>query len=176
MEAAPRMEQESERAVFSRMVHEHHRMLLVYARTLVRDEGDARELVQDALVAAWRTLRRFDVTRDTGPWLRGIIRNKWRDYCRRKGRRPEFTDDQLGELEADLTAWDEARDSLFETLRECRERLPEAFAQAVSAVYDEGLTGEEAAVRFQVQAATFRKRLERARSALQDCLKESLAI
>jgi len=41
-------------------------LLLVYARTLVRDEGDARELVQDALLAAWKNLKKFDVTRDRG--------------------------------------------------------------------------------------------------------------
>ena len=175
MEAATQMMEESDRSVFSRMARDHHRMLLIYARTLVRDEGDARELVQDALVAAWKSLKRFDVTRDTGAWLRGIVRNKWRDYCRKQGRRPQFSDAELGDLEAELSLWDHgSAEPLFAALRECREKLPEAFAEAVTAVYDEGLSGEEAARRVDVQPATFRKRLERARAALHDCLKNTI--
>ena len=66
MEAVSLMTDESDRATFSQMARDHHRLLLVYARTLVRDEGDARELVQDALLAAWKNLKKFDVTRDRG--------------------------------------------------------------------------------------------------------------
>ncbi|NIP97038.1 MAG: RNA polymerase sigma factor, partial [Akkermansiaceae bacterium] len=109
MEAVILMGEQSDRAVFSRMAREHHHMMLVYARTLVRDEGEVRDLVQEALVAAWTSLKKFDVTRDTGAWLRGIVRNKWRDHCRRNGRRLQFTDGELGELEADLLAWEAAR-------------------------------------------------------------------
>ena len=104
MEAVSLMTDESDRATFSKMARDHHRLLLVYARTLVRDEGDARELVQDALLAAWKNLKRFDVTRDRGAWLRGIVRNKWRDYCRQKGRRPLIADEGLAELEGDLSS------------------------------------------------------------------------
>ena len=109
------MTNETDREAFSRMAREHHRLLLVYARTLVRDEGDARELVQDAFLAAWKNLKKFDVTRDIGAWLRGIVRNKWRDYCRRKGCRPLIADEELAELEADLSGWEKDQHrSLFD--------------------------------------------------------------
>jgi RNA polymerase sigma-70 factor (ECF subfamily) len=171
MEAVSLMTDESDRATFSQMARDHHRLLLVYARTLVRDEGDARELVQDALLAAWKNLKKFDVTRDRGAWLRGIVRNKWRDYCRHKGRRPLIADEELVELEADLSAWERDRQGpVFDALQECRDKLPEAFSEAVEAFYYEGLSGEEAAEHLGVQPGTFRKRLERARAVLHDCL------
>ena len=171
MEAATWMTNESDRATFAAMAREHHRLLLVYARTLVRDEGDARELVQDALLAAWKNLKKFDVTRDTGAWLRGIVRNKWRDYCRRKGRRPVIVDDDLAELEADLSHWEGNQSRpVFDALEECRGKLPPSFAEAVQAFYYDGLSGEECAKQLGVQADTLRKRLERARAALHECL------
>jgi RNA polymerase sigma-70 factor (ECF subfamily) len=40
----------------------------------------------------------------------------------------------------------------------------------VNAFYDEQLTTEEAATRININAATLRKRLERAREALRQCL------
>ena len=171
MEAVILMGEESERAAFSRMAQAHSRMLLVYARTLLRDEGEAREVVQESLVTAWENMQRFDVTRDAGAWLRGIVRNKWREHCRRVGRRPDFAVSDPAALEADLSTWhDEAEKPLFEALQECRDLLPAALADAVQAYYYDGLTGAEASAQIGVNAATLRKRLERARLALHECL------
>lgn len=174
MDAAPLMTEETDRTRFARMAKDHHRLLLVYARALVRDEGDARELTQDALVAAWRNLKKFDVTKDTGAWLRGIVRNKWRDYCRRRGRRPVFADEELAELETDLSAWEASDRPVFSALQECRERLPESLAQAVQMFYYEGFSSSEAAEHLGVNDTTLRKRLERARKSLHECLKKEI--
>lgn len=150
-------------------------MLLVYSRTLLWDEGEARELVQESLVTAWKNLRRFDVTRDVGAWLRGIVRNKWKEHCRRKGSRPEFAAGEPGEFEADLSAWESEKDRpLLEALQECRDKLPDGLGDAVNQFYYEGLSGAEAAEKLGVNAATLRKRLERARIALHECLKSEL--
>ena len=74
-------------------------------------------------------------------------------------------------VEADLAAWERLKDRpLFEALQDCRERLPEALAAAVQAFYYDGLSGAEAAARLKVNEATLRKRLERARHALHDCM------
>jgi RNA polymerase sigma factor (sigma-70 family) len=171
MEAVVLMEVHSDHAVFSRMAREHHRMLRTYARTLIQDEEDVRDLVQESLVAAWKNLKHFDVTRDTGAWLRGIVRNKWRDQCRKSGRQPQFADAELGDREAQFSAWEsEKTQPIFESLQECREKLPEAYAEAVRVVYYEGMRGAEAAKLLNVNAATLRKRLERARAALYECL------
>jgi RNA polymerase sigma-70 factor len=179
MQSATIMKEDLDRVEFSRLAREHHRLLLVYARSLVRNGEDARELVQEALVAAWKNLKRFDVTKDFGSWLRGIVRNKWRDHCRRLGRSPEFAEEELGRLEASLSAW-EAKGAegnpAFSALEHCRGRLPEAFSQVIDTYYYEGLSGEEAAEKLEVSAATIRKRLERARAALRDCMSKQNTI
>ena len=172
MECVAKAERESDHVRFSRMAREHSGMLLAYAQTLLQDQAEARDLVQDALVAAWTNLKRFDVTRDTGAWLRGIVRNKWRDHCRKKGMRPQFTDRALEELEDDLRAWEVRADGgVMEALRTCRDKLPAPLAEAVQVFYYDELSGEEAAARLGINAATVRKRLERARQALHECLK-----
>ena len=176
MEAVLLMEEkQSDRAVFSQMAREHHRMLLAYAQTLLRDEEEARELVQDSLLAAWKNLKRFDVTRETGAWLRGIVRNKWRDHCRQKGRRPECATGNLEDLEADLARWEsDQQRPLFEALEECCRKLPQTLRKTVQLFYFDGLRGREAADALQVNDATVRKRLERARTLLHECLQSEL--
>lgn len=150
---------------------------MVYARALVYDESAAADLVQDAFVAAWKNLGRFDVTRDFGTWMRGIVRNKWRDHCRKSGRNPEVTDADLEIMEVEVSQWEEARQDgagqVFDRLEICMKRLPETLAAAVKAFYYDGLDGEGVAQTLEVNAATVRKRLERARSTLRECLDQN---
>ena len=157
------------RPVFAQVAREHQDMMLVYARTLLRDELIAREVVQDSLVSAWRGMERFDVTRDMGSWLRGIVRNKWKDVCRKEGRKKEFADEDLEYLESQMETLTE-RPQVFDDLAECRSKLPTEMGEVVSLSYDEGMKSEAVGERLGVSSATVRKRLERARSLLKECL------
>ena len=166
-----------DRQQFSELIRDHHRPLLAYARVLAGQPERARDLVQDAFVAAWQAIGRFDVTRDFGSWLRGIVRNKWREDCRRHRREVVLGDPELARLEEAVSSWtsDDREAGLLERLAECREKLPTALALAVHAYYDDDdRDGEQAAASLGINHATFRKRLERARTALRQCLESTI--
>lgn len=158
---------------FTSLVKEHHLMLLSYARALVGGESAARELVQDAFVVAWQNVGKFDVTRDFAAWMRGIIRNKWREYCRLHSREIPFDEEMLSRLEETLAPYPDGDAALFARLAECRGKLPLPMAEALRACYDEGRTSGDAAALLSVNAATLRKRLERAREILRLCLSKN---
>lgn len=161
-----------DRARFSELIRDHHRPLLAYARVLAGHPERAGELVQDSFVAAWQAIGRFDVTRDFGSWLRGIVRNKWREDCRRNHREVPLEDPEIVRLEEAMRAWCAAdgESALLERLADCRSKLPETLSLAVNAYYDEDRDGESAAALLGISSSTFRKRLERAREALRTCL------
>ena len=158
-----------DRSRFSDLIRGHHRGLVAYATALVKSEPTARDLVQDACVAAWESLSKFDPTRDFGTWMRGIVRNKWREHCRRHSREVPIDDETLARLEEPFLRQD-GDTALFERLAECRAKLPEPMAEAVRLTYDEGRTSDDAAAILSTTAAGLRKRLERAREALRLCL------
>lgn len=166
----------TDRKSFSILVKEHHRGLLAYARALTREEHTSRDIVQDAFVVAWSNLETFDITRDFGSWMRGIVRNKWRESLRKNAREVALDEETLEFLEADARQWDGLRDQggVFARLELCLKKLPESLAEAVKAFYYDGYSGEEAASVLSVQSATLRKRLERARGGLRDCLAAKL--
>ncbi|MGK0188398.1 MAG: RNA polymerase sigma factor (sigma-70 family), partial [Verrucomicrobiales bacterium] len=121
-----------DRLAFSGKAREHHRQLLAYGFALTADRELARDLVQDAFIAAYQNLGRFEVSRDFGAWMRGIVRNKWRDWMKRKKLTPLLLgEDELERLEAEHTAWEalceNGRSDVFESLEECVEQLPEAL-------------------------------------------------
>lgn len=165
----------ADRKAFAVLVREHHRSLLAYAQALTKEAHTSRDIVQDAFVVAWRNLETFDVTRDFGSWMRGIVRNKWREAMRKDARQVPMEDEVLECLEADAKAWDGLRDQggVFARLESCLKKLPDNLAGAVKAFYYDGLSGDEAASVLRVQSATLRKRLERARGGLRECLQSA---
>lgn len=163
---------------FTRLVEEHHRDLLVYARALTKDVNTAREIVQDAFVQAYEKIGAFDVTRDFAAWMRGIIRNKWREWLRRNRRR-QISDPELAAMDAAVARWQSSRATagypVFDALEQCLERLPDNLRAAVNACYYRGETGEEAAESLGVAPAAIRKRLQRARELLRDCIEKKMS-
>ncbi len=158
------------REAFSAVIREHHSSLCAYARVITGDGNKAREVVQDAFVAAWNNIGKFDVTRDISSWLRGIVRNKWREVCRKNAREISMSEEQLMMIEHSVVALDADRPEVFDRLAHCRELLPEPLADSITAYYDEEVKTDEAASSLNINPATLRKRLERAREALRDCL------
>ncbi len=162
-----------DRKRFTELVRQHHLTLLSYARALAGSEVTARELVQDAFVAAWQSLGKFEATRDFAAWMRGIVRNKWREHCRLHAREVPFDEEALSRLEETLAPHGAGDALLFARLAECRDQLPPPMAEALRVTYDEGRSSDEAATLLSMNAAAFRKRLERARDALRLCLSKN---
>ncbi|MEP4076227.1 RNA polymerase sigma factor [Haloferula sp.] len=158
-----------DRKRFADLIRGHHLGLVAYATALVKSEAAARDLVQDSCVAAWQSLGKFDVSRDFGTWMRGIVRNKWREHCRKYKREVALDEETLSRLEEPFQSTNEDSD-LFARLAECRSKLPEPMAEVVRVIYDEGRTSDEAAEVLETKAPALRKRLERARDALRQCL------
>jgi len=159
---------------FDILAREHHRGLLVFARALSRNDATAADLVQDALVTAWRNLENFDSARDFGAWLRGIVRNKWREHLRRHQREVDVDDATLEAWENRLALWDAGRQAgnpaLFDALEDCLKRLPDTLGEAVNRYYYHDQPGDAIAAALGIDAAALRKRLQRAREALRNCL------
>ena len=165
---------ETKQEAFADLARTHHRELLVYARALTREDHQSRDIVQESFVTAWENMERFDVTRDFGSWLRGILRNKWRETMRRNNKQIALEDDALESMEAEMLTWQELRQDggpgVFIRLEDCVGKLPEALVGAVKSFYYEGCSTDEAAEQLDIGGATLRKRLERARQALRQCL------
>jgi len=162
------------RQAFAVLAREHHRRLLVYARALSHNEATAADLVQDSFIVAWKNLGRFDVTADFAAWMRGIIRNKWREHLRRHAREVDVDDATLEAWENRFARWDanfsEGNPDLLTALEDCLKRLPADMNEIVHRFYyiEEG--GEKISASLGIESSTLRKRLERARHALRICL------
>ena len=85
-----------------------------------------------------------------------------------------IADDVLEAVESQHQIWDqretETDQSVFAVMHNCLGKLPERLSQAVNLFYLQRLSGAEVAERIGADEAAIRKRLQRARVALADCI------
>jgi len=162
---------------FEELVREHHRRLLAYALALSRRNDVAEDLAQDALLIAHRDLARFDATRDFGAWVRGIIRMKYLEWTR-SHRLERMSEAQIEAIDAHHREWDraaeEGRGDALAALRLCREELGDHISETLDLFYQDRRSCADIAARLGTSEVVVRKRLQRARDVLSDCLQKKL--
>lgn len=152
-----------------------------FALSMVRNEPDADDIVQETFLRAYRSWHTFEPGSDCRKWLFTICRNVFLRSRERDRRRVDHGGDDA-QLEtmaaAQVTAtlrdggYDElfARLDLAPALDRAIGQLPEVFRSTVVLVDVEGLPYDEAASILGVPIGTIRSRLFRGRRLLQEAL------
>jgi len=135
---------------------------------ILRDQHDAEDAVQEALVRAWRELPRLRDCDRFDAWLRRLLVNACHDVGRRHRRHAAM---RLVELQVEPAATDGWR------AIEDRERLGRAFARlsidqrtVLTLMHYVGLTGPEIAAAVGAPLGTVKSRLRYASAALRAAL------
>jgi RNA polymerase sigma-70 factor (ECF subfamily) len=184
--------QAGDAAAFRRLVERHQRRAFAIALALVRDENDARELVQDAFLRVFKGLGSFQGGSSFFTWLYRIITNLSIDLIRKPGRTTTDRDESrldtedTQDLDLPFLSRFEGSDPLeLVRRREISQRLQGAldalpsYHRAVIVMRElEGLSYEEMAQVMGVSKGTIMSRLFHARQKLQralvDCYEEQI--
>jgi RNA polymerase sigma-70 factor (ECF subfamily) len=157
--------------------------LLAVARRIVGSEEDARDVVQDAFLNAFRSLDRFEGNAKLSTWLHRIVVNAALMRLRTRKRKPEQSIETLlpgfledGHHEERFKSWDEPIDKIMERaenrdlVRKQIDALPEGYRTVLVLRDIEGLDTEETANVLGLSVNATKIRLHRARQALRTLL------
>jgi RNA polymerase sigma-70 factor (ECF subfamily) len=170
------MTQNLAQSIFSVLVHENTGMLMTYLRASVAREAPAEDLFQETMVVAWRRFEEFDRTRPFGPWLRGIARNLILAHYRASKRDMLLcTEDVLEHLDKRVEqiarrpgdTWDEK----IAALDDCLDALPGEYREPLELHYRDHHNTHTISGLLSTSREAIKKRLQRARTKLADCLK-----
>jgi len=151
------------RGRFDRLVSVHHPDMYRYAAWLCRDPGVAEEVVQEALLRAWRSLDALREDDAAKPWLLTIVRRENARYFERK--RLETIDiDNLTPAQTAMVA--EPDDSDVHDLREAIFRLDDDYREPLVLQVLLGHSTLEIAELMGLQQGAVLTRLHRARLKL----------
>jgi RNA polymerase sigma-70 factor (ECF subfamily) len=169
---------------FEELVDRYDDKIYRLAYRFVRNETEAKEIVQDTFLSVWRKLDTFKGDAQFGSWLYRVAANAALMRLRAQRRHPEVSTEELpldyldnyGHLPTPGENWakrpdDELQsDELRRRIQKAVDELPEIY-RTVFLVRDvEGLSTEETAEVLQISIPTVKTRLHRARLALRDAI------
>ena len=168
---------------FEELVRRDTPRLLRVARRFLDSEEDARDAVQDAFVAAFRSIGAFASTALLSTWLHRIVINACLMKLRTRRRKPEediekylprFLED--GHQVESSAAWGESAETALQRtetgnlVRAAIARLPESYRVVLMLRDIEELTTEEVAEMLGMTPNAVKIRLHRGRQALRTLL------
>jgi RNA polymerase sigma-70 factor (ECF subfamily) len=173
---------------FRRLVERHQRRAFAIAMGLLRDENDAREVVQEAFLRVYRGLDSFHGGSSFFTWLYRIVTNLSIDLIRKPARREAELDERHRVDEADIPLLSRVegadpldvvrRGEIADRIRDALDALPPYHRGVIVMREVEGMSYEEMAQVMGVSKGTIMSRLFHARQkmqrALADCYVEHL--
>lgn len=165
---------------FERMMRQNNRRLFRVARSILRDDAEAEDAVQDGYIEAHRALTGFRGEARLSTWLTRIVVNQ--ALARRRARRPSGdVETELDTLPAhgtdDIAQTPETqamRAELRHIIESSIDRLPETHRMVFMLRAVEGLSVEETAVTLGISAGNTKVRFLRARAQLREALGQHL--
>ena len=174
-------------AAFETLLKKYGARLLRLARRFLNDEEDARDALQDAMVAVFKSIKNFESNSQLSTWLHRIVVNASLMKLRTKRRReekdieeylPRFEDD--GHQTEPSTPWTETaesmleREELREQVRSAIDQLPETYRIVLLLRDIEEMSTEETAAVLGITQNAVKIRLHRARQALRALLDQHM--
>ena len=143
-----------------------------YARVLARDDSDADDLVQEALVRALSLSKSYDTSRPMLPWLIAIVRNTFlTGTSRMAAQRQRLA--SYADLSDPISPPRQQHCAELADVERALVGLPAEQAEILHLVGILGFTYSEAAELLAVPAGTVMSRLSRARAALKHCMEDA---
>ncbi len=165
--------------LFELIMRRHNQRIYRAARAILRDEGEAEDVMQDAYVRAYEHLREFEGRARFSTWLTRIAVHEALGR-RRRGRRFEPIEAHAQETQSMSNAprfspEQQASDGEMRVvLEKAIDGLPDDFRAVFVLRAVEEMSGAETAECLGIPEETVKTRLFRARSRLQETLLEAL--
>ena len=166
---------------FEELVRREQGHLLSVAKRILRDDDEARDAVQETLLAAYRALPYYQGEARLSTWLHRIAVNASLMRLRSRRRRREDLMDDIGASDVPPAAWAVVEDDVCERaemralVRACIAKLPERYRQVIVLRDLEERDTQETADALGIGADAVKMRLHRARAALRAMLAPHLA-
>lgn len=173
-----RKAQKGDREAFGQLVALYQARLRAFVARYITRPDEVFDIVQEGFIDAMQHLDRFDLSKDFGPWLRAICRNRMLNHFRsakvRQTAAAALVDEAMHET------WGVMEDDLEEgvervaALRGCIDQLEKTQRDLVELRYSREIPLNDLARRLGRSAAALSMALFRIRAALEKCMVKKL--
>ena len=169
---------------FEQLLDRYEDKIFRLAYRFVRNETEAKEILQDTFLSIWRKLDTFKGDSQFGSWLYRVAANTALMRLRSQRRHPEISTEELpvgyldnyGQLPSVGENWSKRPDDELQSeelrrhIQTSVDALPEIYRTVFLLRDVEGLSTEETGEILAISVPTVKTRLHRARIALRDAI------
>ncbi|WLI91602.1 RNA polymerase sigma factor [Massilia sp. R2A-15] len=168
---------------FVLLMRRHNQLLFRTARSILRDDAEAEDALQDAYLQAWRSIGQFRADAQLSTWLTRIVINEALARTRKSARRADIMPLHPAAEPADYPSEASMEDSPESgalraesraLLEKSIDALPDQFRTVFVLRALEEMSGEEVAACLDIPEATVRSRFFRARALLRAALAQDV--
>ena len=173
---------------FAQIMRRHNRLLFRAARSILKNDDDTQDALQEAYLRAWRALATFRADARLSTWLVRIVINEALGRLRRDGARPAAVvplnasvdaDGETMEMQMHANPDEQPEPSVMraqirQQIEARVDTLPDAFRTVFMLRGVEEMSVEEVALVLDIPEATVRTRFFRARSILREGLSRDI--
>jgi len=168
---------------FRAIMQAHNRKLYRIARSILRNNDDAEDVLQEAYVRAFTRLADFRGESTVATWLSRIVINEALGRLRKGRRQAKLADEMRHSHRAEIIAFPlnattpekmMAQRQILDLVERLTDELPDAYRTVFVLRVIEGLSNEETAGLLDLRPETVRTRLHRARYLLKENLERQI--
>lgn len=173
---------------FEVLVKKHQKRMFNIAYRMIGNYEEACDIVQDAFVSAYRSIKSFKGTAKFSTWLYTIVmnlsKNRLKQLKTQRHREKFSINDPIptndGQTRGELASSEPSalenleKSDVQQKVQECINSLDEEFREVLILRDIQGLSYGEISDLLEVPEGTVKSRLFRAREAIKDCLKEAI--
>ncbi|RWO47292.1 MAG: RNA polymerase sigma factor [Mesorhizobium sp.] len=169
-----------EGGAFHTIIKMHNQRLYRIARSVVRNDSEAEDIVQEAYVRAFAQLGDFRGESSLATWLSRIVINEALGRLRKRRRTVAIPQNLQAEIiKFPLNPSDDpermmAQRQILELVERATDRLPDVYRTVFVARVIEGLSIDETAELLDVRPETVKTRLHRARALVRKALADQI--
>ncbi|WET42344.1 RNA polymerase sigma factor [Citrobacter enshiensis] len=174
-------------SAFTEIMRRHNRLLFRTARSILKNDAEAEDALQEAYLNAWRALKGFRSEATLSTWLVRIVVNESLGRLRRKTASVIPLDAAMNAIDSDIQAslsdnpehhpdYAVMQTQMRQLLEARIDLLPEAFRTVFMLRAVEELSVEQISHALDIPEATVRTRFFRARSLLREGLASQMDI
>lgn len=172
--------QAGDQSAYTVLVERYADYVFTIAVRIIGDEDDAADIAQETFARAYKAIGRFRGDSKFSSWLYRIATNRALTHLKRKKRRPQTVDIDLGaHIEADALTSDNRDDpgqrvlddEFRRAMRDAVSKLPVQYRTVITLFYLEERSYKEVAETLGIPMGTLKTHLHRGRAMLREVLK-----
>ena len=165
------MDTEDEKTKFEQIYHQYRKLMFYIANQILCDDALAEDAVQDAFIKIIENLDKIEDVdcHKTKSFLVIIVRNHSINLYNERKRKAWVSLENIDYMLFEDLIWDKINDNLEESdaLGLIINKLPVIYRDVITLKYVHEFSNEEIAMSLNINEATVRKRIERAKNKIQ---------